>query len=484
MVDLWRDLWQLRQHAAEVRAEDEQPVGETRDELDRRGADVQVTQPAGKAERQVAEVPVAAHVQPLEALGERGQVGDVGRVQRQRHEVVVEFQRLDRRVVDRDVRHVVRHHEVLDDRPRQLDLPDERWEVERNPIDGSRECEGVWLLAREEEAPALVARLIVCVLHVGCVCVLVLGGSLTNLVLNNSFSKRKLLALQQSDLSRMPQCTMMKMNGHQCSRNATPTGLCAYHNRIQHNRNMQHNAERVWFEVLNQIWTDNVIDATPLIQMIHQAFERGEITEQLQLQLVTDTYDELEFARIVHVPVVQPRTELERLAQDSQNVHTGPVNKQTRENEKILLATEVPSDPHTLEEISNKIKDVRILRDITKWYNVKSCRKPDDYLYRRLLDALWIWIRDNPELLKRFHEEATESLKMCCEGHISRLCNVMVGFDDAFKPPVSTGELLQQKISAIAGSELSIEYKVGEVWIVFEELGIPMEDRSAWIEAL
>lgn len=280
------------------------------------------------------------------------------------------------------------------------------------------------------------------------------------------------------------QCNVIKANGGQCTRNATPSGRCTYHNRIQHNRDIQHNAGQIWFEVLNRIWTNNVIDAAPLVQLIHDAFERGDINEYWQMRIITDTFDELEFARIVHIPQPEARTELQRLAQDSQNVHTGPVNQQTRANEEILLSTSVPSDPHTLEEISIKIKNPRILRDVTKWYNVKTCRKTDDYLYKRLLDALWIRIRDNDELVKRFQEEATESLKMCCEGHISRLCNVMVGFDDEFKPPVSLGEVLQQKISAIAGSELSIEYKVGEVWTVFEELGIPMEDRTAWIDAL
>ena len=76
-----------------------------------------------------------------------------------------------------------------------------------------------------------------------------------------------------------------------------------------------------------------------------------------------------------------------------------------------------------------------------------------------------------------------ESLGKCCEGHISRLCNVLVGFDDSFKPVVSAGELLQQKLAAIAERDIQVEYKVGEAWILFEELGIPIEERNAWIEA-
>lgn len=283
----------------------------------------------------------------------------------------------------------------------------------------------------------------------------------------------------------MPQCNVIKIDGHRCTRNATPSGRCTYHNRIQHNRDMQDNAYIVWFEITNQIWTHNTLHAPPLIQLIHQAFQDGQINEYWQIRLTQDTLDELEFARVIHdVHRTEPRTELQRLAEDGQNVHTGPVNQQTHANEEILLAVSIPAHQHTLEEISNKIKDTRILQDITKWYNAKSCRTRDDQLYKRLLDALWFRIKDNSELLQRFQEEATESLKMCCEGHISRLCNVMVGFDDAFKPAVSIGELLQQQIAAIAGKDIPIEYKVGEAWCVFEELGIPMNDRTAWIEAL
>jgi hypothetical protein len=64
------------------------------------------------------------------------------------------------------------------------------------------------------------------------------------------------------------------------------------------------------------------------------------------------------------------------------------------------------------------------------------------------------------------------------------LCNVLVGFDETVQPEISVGELLQQKMAAISGMDLSVEHKVGQAWTVFEELKIPMNDREAWIEAL
>jgi hypothetical protein len=72
---------------------------------------------------------------------------------------------------------------------------------------------------------------------------------------------------------------------------------------------------------------------------------------------------------------------------------------------------------------------------------------------------------------------------MCCDGHISRICNVLVGFDEAFQPPVSTGEVLQNRMSAIAALEIADEEKVRRATNVLNELKIPDDQRSAWLEA-
>jgi hypothetical protein len=46
---------------------------------------------------------------------------------------------------------------------------------------------------------------------------------------------------------------------------------------------------------------------------------------------------------------------------------------------------------------------------------------------------------------------------VCTQGHVARLSNVMIGFDDAFVPPVPVGEILQQKMAAIYGMDVSYE---------------------------
>jgi hypothetical protein len=72
---------------------------------------------------------------------------------------------------------------------------------------------------------------------------------------------------------------------------------------------------------------------------------------------------------------------------------------------------------------------------------------------------------------------------MCCDGHLSRLCNVLVGFIEDIKTEVPVGELLQQKMSAIAAMDADTDRKRREALTVFEELRIPLAERDAWIEA-
>jgi hypothetical protein len=200
---------------------------------------------------------------------------------------------------------------------------------------------------------------------------------------------------------------------------------------------------------------------------------------------------------MIEAPPPPPAPALLLLARDPQNVHTQVVSAQTNAAVDKLLAIQVPTEQQTektmvrawLTHGSAGWTDIlRTLNDVNKWFNTKTCRSEDDQLYRRLLRGLVATINRadeemRPELYKRLWEECRESVSMCCEGHISRLCNVMVGFDDAFKPPVALGELIQQKMAAIAGLEVSEEEKKRQATEWFNENNVPDADRTAWLEA-
>jgi hypothetical protein len=175
---------------------------------------------------------------------------------------------------------------------------------------------------------------------------------------------------------------------------------------------------------------------------------------------------------------------------DNQNVHTKEVNQLTSDSMKFLLETPVPIGQETVAELetawADKSEKKRVMRDVKTWYHTNTCVKTNDYLYKRMLDGLWVRIKahkERDELTKRLWEEAFESAGKCCQGHLSRLANVLVGFTDEVKAEVPMGEILQQRIAAIAAQDIGVEFKVCEAWAVFEELKVPMEERDAWIEA-
>ena len=188
--------------------------------------------------------------------------------------------------------------------------------------------------------------------------------------------------------------------------------------------------------------------------------------------------------------------DLQRLAQDSQNVHTAPVNRQTKEGEDRLLATTTDGRQvglrilRTFSFRAGTLRDVMyVMNDVNDWYNRTTIRNPGDRLYGRLLEGLWALIDRQPqdvkaELIHRLWQEMVESVGMCSEGHIARLVNVMVGFDDNFKPPVSLGEVLQTKIAAIAALNIPVTGKLSQARELMTELGLSSAEQAAWLEAL
>ena len=172
----------------------------------------------------------------------------------------------------------------------------------------------------------------------------------------------------------------------------------------------------------------------------------------------------------LHPPinVVLNPTNLRTLAQiaaDRQNVHTTVVTHQTNAAMEKLLdaATKYASSIPAFEMFVGKWLYMnigwpavrRVADDMAKWYNKPTCRSQNDHLYQKAVTGVLHLIRTQSsterrnELYLRAYEECEESVDMCCEGHISRLCNIFVGFDEVFQPPVSVSEQLQNKMIVV-----------------------------------
>lgn len=288
------------------------------------------------------------------------------------------------------------------------------------------------------------------------------------------------------------QCLATKTNGHRCSKPSTAGDtLCRLHRTVATRTTLFRNAREVWNDILDVLWTDRVETVVPLRAIIEAAVLDRRIDVPMGDVLVDDLNQEWVFYQMWRPPpAVLPKSELHALTMDAQNVHTTVVARQTTATVEMLANTPVPETQDPFREVAEawgrRSGWRRVVLDMGQWYNTSECREENDWLYRRVLDGLWARIKvhsDKAELVERLWEECSEATKMCCEGHISRLCNVLVGFDDGVKASVSVGELLQQQIAVIAAKDTSVEYKVGDAWAVFEELKIPMDQRQAWIDA-
>ena len=183
-----------------------------------------------------------------------------------------------------------------------------------------------------------------------------------------------------------------------------------------------------------------------------------------------------------------PENELERFAKDNQNIHTFVVSNTTNEMLEILKSVDIPKDQKTMTELCRAWRHQESLplveRDMRAWALKTDVIKESDFLYRNTLRAVVAKIHAyvppiRKELFQRLWEECYEAVGMCAQGHISRLVNVFVGFDDRFIQE----ESLQDKMAKIALLDISEQDKKEQALQILEEMKVPVEQHQVWLEA-
>ncbi len=288
----------------------------------------------------------------------------------------------------------------------------------------------------------------------------------------------------------------VKTNKTVCGKFAV-NGLCAYHEKIEQTRaekkkiaEEQKISYRDYRWILEgYAWNNPDADDEAVWDCLWDIAERGVINHSHRRRLFRRFLDVR--ARRLNFDARQstepPKSALQQFAEDNQNVHRKVVTDNTNTQTDKLLEVTVPAEQDTLAEIRKLFgKSRKVMDDVEHWYALTMCRKEADCLYKRTLDGLWAMIKTSEhkeELSNRLKEELTESVGMCCEGHLSRLCNVLVGFDDAFTTVMSKGELLQKKMAEISGLEVTTRTKKMRAKAVLKELAIPVAEHSAWLDA-
>lgn len=281
-------------------------------------------------------------------------------------------------------------------------------------------------------------------------------------------------------------------HGGRCTTLCEEGDYCPRHVAVRARQARREQLAEMWHTVMTQLMGYNRPDDA--FAMLQDGLDALDATDEELGDAFARWEAELEWhGRITWaVAPPKPRSDLHAFALDGQNVHTGITVRMTHDGLSVLTETAVALAQDTIAELkaawAKKPKAERnaVFKDIDRWYTLSQCRKPDDWFYKRALDGLWTRIKLSPhaeDLRQRLWEECVDSRQTCCEGHLSRLCNVLVGYDETMKAPVSPGELLQQRIAAIAGEDISLPHKVVKAWEAMEELQIPKEQRMDWIEA-
>lgn len=171
---------------------------------------------------------------------------------------------------------------------------------------------------------------------------------------------------------------------------------------------------------------------------------------------------------------------------DKQNVHRRETVSYIENAFKLLKSMKIPEDQRTLGEIlvNCRMKPEAEIQ-MVKFYHSGESIYEHKNAYKRSLDAVWSCVRkheNKTELYARVADEMNDNIGMCAQGNLSRICNILCGYLEEFKPPVPQGILVQNAIAAIAMD--SEGNKVGRATSALKELLVPESEWSVWLEAL
>lgn len=204
----------------------------------------------------------------------------------------------------------------------------------------------------------------------------------------------------------------------------------------------------------------------------------------------------IDMVNIWAMQIAGPVGNLGKIATDGQSIHTVAVTKTTNDGIFILEKQEVPQRQRTLCEIEKAWIPMfgmgrvePILKDMKDWGSRKQVMDKTKNTYKSVLRGLWAKIKSftdqelKEELVKRLFEECSEALGMCADGHVGRLVNVLVGYDEQFKNNISPKEYFQNNMALIAKSDVPLAFKIDQANKLMDEVEIPQKERVAWLEA-
>lgn len=179
--------------------------------------------------------------------------------------------------------------------------------------------------------------------------------------------------------------------------------------------------------------------------------------------------------------------ELQRFAEDNQNVHTTHAVNQTKTIVESMLEIHVPDDykwnVYTISKTPGEIiSDCHLSINAGRVMMDKYTLSDDIYemgegIYGKVLDAVWQYIKHSPhktDLCKILASELKDNVGQCLQGNLSRLCNVLAGYMEMGSQE-SLAEILGRRFAMVSTREEGIT--------ILNELGVSGTMREEWLSA-
>jgi hypothetical protein len=195
------------------------------------------------------------------------------------------------------------------------------------------------------------------------------------------------------------------------------------------------------------------------------------------------------FNNVQQAPV---QRELEAFALDRQNVHTTVVVSAVKTMITKVLEIPVPVEyrTETMKTLSEVIDQCQPPLKAVWQMAAKYCNNEDIYdmgpgIYAKVLNAVWQFIKtsehqqDLKDILKA---ELTDSIGMCAQGNLSRICNVLSGYMEGLDVR-SDREVLGDKLAQLREIE-DVQQRIHVGRALLHNLHIPETEWAPWLEAL
>jgi hypothetical protein len=225
--------------------------------------------------------------------------------------------------------------------------------------------------------------------------------------------------------------------------------------------------------------------------------ERNRIRQEARQLEFENRANNIQLQAHVHVQVIQPIPEnrLNQFANDGQNVHTTESVDMTKNTIKHVLDIPRPANymlDYPTKEIFAEIlltcpfTTNALIQFTHKYWERETIYDFPRGIYNQVVDAVWYYIKTSPhktDLCKIFANELRDSVGMCAQGNLSRLCNVLSGYLDGIGDMRSKVEILGDAFIAIS-KLVSLEERIQAGVNILSKQNIPVEDWREWLDPL